>query len=54
MLLAKLFCTLDTYTHVTGDMHRNAAEIVGGFLTEPLGEKLEPFSQLTQSDLQQF
>lgn len=24
--------TLDTYTHVTGDMHRRAAEVVGGFL----------------------
>ena len=24
--------TLDTYTHVTGDMHRRAAEIVGGFM----------------------
>ena len=24
--------TLDTYTHVTGDMHRRAAEIVGGFV----------------------
>ena len=26
--------TLDTYTHVTGDMHRRAAEIVGGFLDD--------------------
>ena len=26
--------TLDTYTHVTGDMHRNAAEIVGNVVTE--------------------
>ncbi len=26
--------TLDTYTHVTGDMHRRAAEIVGGFMPE--------------------
>lgn len=24
--------TLDTYTHVTGDMHQRAAEIVGGFM----------------------
>ncbi len=24
--------TLDTYTHVTGDMHRKASEIVGGFM----------------------
>ncbi|MBR2895166.1 MAG: site-specific integrase [Oscillospiraceae bacterium] len=26
--------TLDTYTHVTGDMHRKASEIVGGFMEE--------------------
>ena len=35
--------TLDTYTHVTGEMHRNAAEIVGGFMTELLGEEMEPW-----------
>lgn len=33
---------LDTYTHVTGDMPRNATEIVGGFMTELLGEEMEP------------
>ena len=32
--------TLDTYTHVTGDMHRNAAEIVGNVVTEWLGDDL--------------
>lgn len=26
--------TLDTYTHVTGDMHRKASEIVGGFMED--------------------
>lgn len=26
--------TLDTYTHVTGDMHQRAAEIVGGFMSD--------------------
>ena len=26
--------TLDTYTHVTGDMHQKASEIVGGFMEE--------------------
>ena len=26
--------TLDTYTHVTGDMHQRASEIVGGFMEE--------------------
>ena len=32
--------TLDTYTHVTGDMHRNAAEIVGNVVAEWLGDEL--------------
>ena len=32
--------TLDTYTHVTGDMHRNAAAIVGNVVTEWLGDDL--------------
>ena len=37
--------TLDTYTHVTGEMQRNAADIVGGFLTELLGEEMEPWQR---------
>lgn len=32
--------TVDTYTHTISDMHRKAAEIVGGFLTDYLGEKM--------------
>ena len=32
--------TLDTYTHTTTDMHKKAAEIVGGFLTDYLGEEM--------------
>ena len=35
--------TLDTYTHVTGDMQRTAAEIVGDFMTETLGEEMKPW-----------
>ena len=35
--------TLDTYTHTTGDMQRQAAEIVGGFLTDYLGEEMKPW-----------
>lgn len=35
--------TLDTYTHVTGDMQQRAAEIVGGFLADYLGEELKPW-----------
>ena len=29
--------TLDTYTHVTTDMQKNAAVIVGGFMEELMG-----------------
>ena len=35
--------TLDTYTHTTGDMQQRAAEIVGGFLTDYLGEEMKPW-----------
>jgi len=35
--------TLDTYTHTTGDMQRRAADIVGGFLTDYLGEEMKPW-----------
>ena len=35
--------TLDTYTHATGDMQQKAAEIVGGFLTDYLGEEMAPW-----------
>ena len=31
--------TLDTYTHVTGDMHRRAAEIVGGFMGDIMAKE---------------
>ena len=35
--------TLDTYTHTTGDMQKRVAEIVGGFLTDYLGEEMAPW-----------
>ena len=35
--------TLDTYTHVTGDMQRRAADIVCGFMTDFFGEELKPW-----------
>jgi len=35
--------TLDTYTHTTGDMQKRAADIVGGFLTDYLGEEMSPW-----------
>ena len=36
----------DTYTHTTTDMHRKAAEIVGGSLTDYLGEEMAPWLSL--------
>jgi integrase len=35
--------TLDIYTHTTGDMQKRAADIVGGFLTDYLGEEMKPW-----------
>lgn len=35
--------TLDTYTHVTGDMQKRAAGIVGDFMEEIFGKELEPW-----------
>ena len=37
--------TLDTYTHVTNDMHRRAATNVGDFLTDIFGEGLRPWEE---------
>ena len=38
--------TVDTYTHTTTDMHRKAAEIVGGFLTDYMGEEMAPWQSV--------
>ena len=35
--------TLDTYTHVTGEMQRRAADIVGEFMEEIFGKELKPW-----------
>ena len=37
--------TLDTYTHVTTEMHRNAAAIVGDFMEEVFGKELKPWEE---------
>ena len=37
--------TLDTYTHITEDMNKNASSVVGGFLTNILGEDLKPWQK---------
>lgn len=42
--------TLDTYTHITEDMKRNASSVVGGFLTNILGEDLKPWQKDEKKD----
>ena len=37
--------TLDTYTHVTTDMQKNAANIVGDFMEELFGKELKPWQE---------
>ena len=37
--------TLDTYTHVTEDMQKQAANIVGSFMTDIFGEELKPWQE---------
>ncbi len=37
--------TLDTYTHVTGDMQKRASEIVGGFMEDIFGKELKPWQR---------
>ena len=37
--------TLDTYTHVTVDMQKQAANIVGDFMAEILGEEWKPWQE---------
>ena len=42
--------TLDTYTHITEDMRKNASSVVGGFLTNILGEDLKPWQKDEKRD----
>ena len=37
--------TLDTYTHVTSDMQRQASGIVGGFMEDLFGKELKPWQE---------
>ena len=37
--------TLDTYTHVTNDMQKNASVIVGDFMEELFGKELKPWQE---------
>lgn len=43
--------TLDTYTHVTTDMQRNAAGIVGDFIEDLFGKELKPWEEEEKTDL---
>ena len=35
--------TLDTYAHVTGDMQRQAAQVMDTFMTDIFGKELTPW-----------
>ena len=37
--------TLDTYTHVTSDMQKQASSIVGGFMEDLFGKELKPWQE---------
>ena len=37
--------TLDAYTHVTTDMQKRAAGIVGNFITDTFGKELKPWAR---------
>lgn len=37
--------TLDTYTHVTGDMQRQAAQVMDAFMTDIFGKELTPWQR---------
>ena len=38
--------TLDTYTHITTDMQKNAAGIVGNYITDIFGKELKPWQNV--------
>lgn len=42
--------TLDTYTHVTTDMQRNASSIVCNFITDIFGKELKPWQKEEKKD----
>ena len=42
---AKPSFTLDAYTHVTTDMQKRAAGIVGNFITDTFGKELKPWQR---------
>ena len=42
--------TLDTYTHVTSDMQRQASGIVGGFMEDLFGKELKPWQESEKTE----
>lgn len=46
--------TLDTYTHVTGDMQKRASEIVGGFMEDIFGKELKPWQRSGRTGTEPF
>ena len=45
--------TLDTYTHVTSDMHQKAAAVVGDLLGNILGKELDEWARKEEKDPEQ-
>ena len=45
--------TLDTYTHVTNDMQKNAAAVVGDFLEDIFGKELKPWLEEEKMEKEQ-
>lgn len=46
--------TLDTYTHVTNDMQKNASTIVGGFMEDLFGRELKPWQENENPEKEHF
>jgi integrase len=45
--------TLDTYTHITTDMQKNAADIVGDILEDLFGKELKPWQDEEKTEKEQ-
>ena len=45
--------TLDTYTHVTSDMQKQACGIVGGFMEDIFGKELKPWQESKKPETEQ-
>ena len=44
--------TLDTYTHVTSDMQKQACGIVGGFMEDIFGKELKPWQENEKPEME--